>query len=505
MEDEVEVQCRILQEEEITALESIYPSQIVIQPNLTGKPGHIVTLTVPVSLSSPITAQLSSISQHASSSSLLPSLELSHLPPIEIRLFLPPSYPLTTPPKPITSRAPVPTQDGGHSSYLSRKSLGKIQEKLREMWKEDKELVGEGAGVLWRWWEWVASGDFFSDLDLLKGDTLELSVPPLIAPSTFHTSLKTYNAQQLHSSFESTAFSCSICMENRKGKSCIQMPGCNCVFCAPCLASCWSLAIEEGTLENVSCPSVTCVKQRATRVPGPASQLSNAGETDPDLVESVVGKELRDRWQELKERRRAEIDPTFTVCPRPTCQAAVPPPPLPTAADLASQSANSNRAIRLSDLGRPTPPSPPKSAQPVIAEDRWARYRSCPKCQYSFCLYCSATWHGPHTLCAFPQTSLIVQEYLSYPEGSEQRRLMELRRGKANLERMVTKWREDEENKKWLESRTRACAGCGVRVEKSHGCNHMTCGRCNAHFCYRCGSSVSSLSKLSPYRILFLY
>ncbi len=43
---------------------------------------------------------------------------------------------------------------------------------------------------------------------------------------------------------------------------------------------------------------------------------------------------------------------------------------------------------------------------------------------------------------------------------------MELRRGKGNLERMVSKWREDEENKKWLESRTRACAGCGVRVEK---------------------------------------
>lgn len=67
---------------------------------------------------------------------------------------------------------------------------------------------------------------------------------------------------------------------------------------------------------------------------------------------------------------------------------------------------------------------------------------------------------------------------------------MEFRKGKANIERMVAKWQEDEENRKWLESRTRPCAGCGVRVEKSHGCNHMTCGRCNAHFCYRCGDSV---------------
>jgi E3 ubiquitin-protein ligase RNF14 len=43
---------------------------------------------------------------------------------------------------------------------------------------------------------------------------------------------------------------------------------------------------------------------------------------------------------------------------------------------------------------------------------------------------------------------------------------MEARRGKTNIERMVAKWREDEENKKWLEEKTRACSGCGVRVEK---------------------------------------
>lgn len=86
---------------------------------------------------------------------------------------------------------------------------------------------------------------------------------------------------------------------------------------------------------------------------------------------------------------------------------------------------------------------------------------------------------------------------------------MEMMRGKNNLERMVNKWREDEENRKWLDARTRACGGCGVRVEKSHGCNHMTCGRCNSHFCYRCGSSVSAAAQryththtifLSPFR-----
>ena len=91
---------------------------------------------------------------------------------------------------------------------------------------------------------------------------------------------------------------------------------------------------------------------------------------------------------------------------------------------------------------------------------------------------------------------------------------MEIRRGKGNLERLVNQWREDEENKKWVQSRTTACAECGVRVEKryvfsarymdckliwlSHGCNHMSCARCNSHFCFRCGEAVSHAFRLDP-------
>lgn len=168
-----------------------------------------------------------------------------------------------------------------------------------------------------------------------------MSVPPMIPPSTFHTMLKTYNAQQLHSSFAGTAYSCSICLENRKGKSCIQMPGCGCVLyvlidplegtetlltrtsCTPCLSSCWSLAIEEGTLENVSCPSVGCVKQRATRDPRAAQGDQGKLETDATLVGSVVGSELRVRWEELKERRKAEIGPFSVPHPFETQSLAV--------------------------------------------------------------------------------------------------------------------------------------------------------------------------------------
>lgn len=177
-------------------------------------------------------------------------------------------------------------------------------------------------------------------------------------------------------------------------------------------------------------------------------------------------------------------DPTYTICPQPWCQKPVPPPPRPTEADKVASEAISRRAIRLSDIsktvdnGAVATTDPPiataisddaaatKAPPPIATEDRWERYRCCPSCQFSFCLYCSATWHGPHTPCAFSKASAIVEEYLSLPEGSDERLRIEQRRGKSNIERMVAKWREEEENKKWLAEKTRACSGCGVRVEK---------------------------------------
>ncbi|OCH90048.1 hypothetical protein OBBRIDRAFT_812888 [Obba rivulosa] len=36
------------------------------------------------------------------------------------------------------------------------------------------------------------------------------------------------------------------------------------------------------------------------------------------------------------------------------------------------------------------------------------------------------------------------------------------------------------------------CPGCQTPVERTEGCNHMTCSapRCNTHFCYKCGGLV---------------
>lgn len=45
-----------------------------------------------------------------------------------------------------------------------------IQNKLGEMWEEEREMTGEGVGVVWRWWEWIAAGDFLGDLKMMDSN-----------------------------------------------------------------------------------------------------------------------------------------------------------------------------------------------------------------------------------------------------------------------------------------------------------------------------------------------
>lgn len=101
----------------------------------------------------------------------VPPLELSYLPGLTVRLVLPADYPIQSPPKPIGIRAPlqgVGTDPLG-ASWLSRTHLRQVQDKLRQMWAEERDMAGgtEGTGVLWRWWDWIAQGEFLAELGLI--------------------------------------------------------------------------------------------------------------------------------------------------------------------------------------------------------------------------------------------------------------------------------------------------------------------------------------------------
>jgi hypothetical protein len=44
----------------------------------------------------------------------------------------------------------------------------------------------------------------------------------------------------------------------------------------------------------------------------------------------------------------------------------------------------------------------------------------------------------------------------------------------------------------WAAFHTKLCPSCHARIQRDHGCSHMTCSRCNAYFCWRCKGFLHS-------------
>ena len=112
---------------------------------------------------------LKSFAPETSLSSL--PLEVLHLPPIAVHLVLPSTYPLIDPPKVWEMGAPLPNSQT-RQSWLSRSTLRKLQGRLGALWEEEKQAIGQGTGVIWRWWEWISSGEAFTDIGISHDNTL---------------------------------------------------------------------------------------------------------------------------------------------------------------------------------------------------------------------------------------------------------------------------------------------------------------------------------------------
>jgi len=50
---------------------------------------------------------------------------------------------------------------------------------------------------------------------------------------------------------------------------------------------------------------------------------------------------------------------------------------------------------------------------------------------------------------------------------------------------------EELESLKYIMSVTVPCPKCKMPITRSQGCNHMICGNCATHFCYRCGADIT--------------
>jgi E3 ubiquitin-protein ligase RNF14 len=409
-------------------IQSIYPDVCI--SNDAGPSGRMIKLEIPVELSPahavtivpPLPNNHSTSHQPHTHAAGCTTNPLTALPPFLLALTLPPQYPLHASPH-ITAVAST------HAWFPTSK-IRDLHTLLASTWTQDSQ------GVLYTWVEFLHSGDFLCSLSLTSSTRKTQSssssntitiINPL--PSTLLPLLESHNARAQDATFAETSYPCAICLSAHKGRHCVRL-ACAHVFCRSCLSDFWGSCIAEGDIGRVGCPDPSCVKAG-----------HEAGEDD--IVRVVQEEELR-RWKWLRTKRALERDPGMIHCPVVFCQTPVPSPKLEG-----------------------------------DDESGWARLRTCPTCEYAFCAFCRRTWHGPISECPLRVTETFVLEYLALPDGDVRRTEIERRWGRANVRRLVEKHEDDRKNREWMEKSTMGCPGCGVHVEKSFGCNHVS-GVCSS-------------------------
>ncbi|KAJ1028319.1 hypothetical protein NDA18_002984 [Ustilago nuda] len=433
---------------------------------------------------------------------------LSHLAPITLKVRLPSTYPSEQPPiVEILTAQWLPT-----NIHRKHSSLTWLQQKLDEQYHEMA-----GLEVLYIWATYLSEGlwiqlledqpspedvpPFLQPPDLLASDTTEAKLrfeehletpddrPRLAAQLLSHSRLCS------RTTFDTSSFDCVICLETRKGRACTRLTGCGHVFCSECLAGYLSSLVDDGYHRQAKrCPDPECVtlwreREKQNQVdqegnllmspsskPKPRSsqpfsrdnntaQNGDAGaDSEPavvvglvtrDELHSILGPSRLARLEELTVKAKMEADPSVSYCPRSGCQAAV---------------------VRLSTDEN---------------SGHWERFRECLSCGFAFCAWCSRSWHGL-TSCPVSFQSELIRRYLSLPTSSPERRVMEQKFGRKTLETMVRKYEEEQQTQQWLSDYTTPCPTCGIAIEKSYGCNHMTCKSCQTHYCYLCGKAISA-------------
>ncbi|KAJ8270741.1 hypothetical protein GJAV_G00118710 [Gymnothorax javanicus] len=85
----------------------------------------------------------------------------------------------------------------------------------------------------------------------------------------------------------------------------------------------------------------------------------------------------------------------------------------------------------------------------------------CTKCQFVWCFKCHAPWHEGLKCRDYRKGDKLLRHWASVIEH-----------GQRNAQK---------------------CPRCKIHIQRTEGCDHMTCTQCNTNFCYRCGEKYRHL------------
>ncbi|KAI4120952.1 MAG: hypothetical protein LQ347_006994, partial [Umbilicaria vellea] len=361
---------------------------------------------------------------------------LSHLPPLTLQIRLPQGYP--------SEKSPV-FHLHTKPSWLPESTLKTLRDAGNTLWEEmgRDQVVYTYIDHL----QQAAEGGF--DLIANEEDSLRLSHDMKIA-------LLDFDIKATRSRFEQETFDCGVCLEPKKGSMCHRLLLCGHVFCVACLQDFYNNCITEGDITNVKCLAPNCGKDSkpppAVQEPQRKKRRRKEDRTlDPsELLQIPLEQEIVQRYVKLKRKKMLESDRTTVYCPRQWCQGAARSKKYPKIGDH-SQPADSDSEDEVEE-----PPTYDKNASEDTLPPPSERLAVCEDCSFAFCKVCKAGWHGEFAKC-FP------------------RRKYELTA-------------EEKASEDYMKMHTTPCPTCDARAQKTMGCNHMICFKCNTHFCYLCSA-----------------
>ncbi|KAI0442651.1 RWD domain-containing protein [Xylaria telfairii] len=317
--------------------------------------------------------------------------------------------------------------------WLSNETLRKLETNIARLWED----VGRDQ-VIFTYIDDLqrASEDVFGLVDS-KG-TLEVAPDHKIA-------LLDYDINAKRKAFEKETFECGICLDPKKGVACHRMIDCGHVFCIQCLQDFYNNAITEGDITSVTCLSPNCSKEREKNATEGSSTKRRKLRTlisPSELLQISLGQDAVQRYVMLKHKNKLESDKNTVYCPRSWCQGAA-----------RSKKHKKPEGLELVDSDDEE-------------EEDTGLLAICEDCGFAFCSRCCQSWHGEFNYCLPKDRKEAITE-----------------EEKASLE--------------YLKLHSTPCPTCGAPCQKSHGCNHMRCFRCQTHFCYLCSAW---LDPSNPYK-----
>lgn len=221
------------------------------------------------------------------------------LPPLFLRVVLPPTYPSDSCPYFALS-----------SFWLNREQLSDACRELEKLWDLNKPMI-----ILYTWVEWLQESlvDFLSlredcneeiilrpEINITNDDKIDSrAISEFTDIQNCIYQILSYNFVEEINIFRQSIQTCSLCYDEKLGKDFFRINNCKHVFCAQCIGEYSKIYVKEGTIQLLKCPERGCDEKLGD-----------------DIMQAVLDDTEYERWDRLTFQLALDSMQDIMYCPQ---------------------------------------------------------------------------------------------------------------------------------------------------------------------------------------------